>query len=47
MPGKSDGHIAIIGPKRMDYSRVINALTSVVDELEKYFQSERNKNGES
>ncbi|MCH5180486.1 MAG: heat-inducible transcription repressor HrcA [Erysipelotrichales bacterium] len=45
MPGQDDGTIALVGPKRMDYEKVVGALEYVAQELEKYFARERNKNG--
>lgn len=45
MPGKDEGTIAIVGPKRMDYQRVIGALEYVASELEKYFAKEGNNDG--
>ena len=45
MPGQDEGTIALVGPKRMDYQKVISALEYVASELEKYFAKERNQNG--
>lgn len=45
MPGENEGTIALLGPKRMDYERVINALEYVAKELENYFAKERTKDG--
>lgn len=41
LPGSKHGQIAIVGPKRMDYNNVLMALEYVTDELEKYFETER------
>ena len=45
MPNQDDGTIALVGPKRMDYEKVVGALEYVAQELEKYFAKERKKNG--
>lgn len=37
VPGASGGSIAVVGPTRMDYDRVVAALEYVAQELEKYF----------
>lgn len=39
MPGHKEGQIAILGPTRMDYDRVLSALEYVTEMLERYFQS--------
>ena len=39
MPGEKEGQIAILGPTRMDYDRVLSALEYVTTMLEKYFQN--------
>lgn len=41
----NEGTIALVGPKRMDYERVIGALEYVAKELENYFAKERKKDG--
>lgn len=46
LPGDKTGQIAILGPKRMDYNNVLMALEYVTDELEKYFEVEREINDE-
>lgn len=46
LPGDKTGQIAIVGPKRMDYNNVLMALEYVTDELEKYFEVEREINDE-
>lgn len=45
IPGHNEGTIAIVGPKRMDYNSVINALQYVARELERYFSKERDNDG--
>lgn len=47
IPGHNEGTIAIVGPKRMDYEKVINALEYIAIELNRYFieDEEREKNG--
>ena len=37
VPGRKDGNIAIVGPKRMDYDRVVSNMEYLIQELEKYF----------
>lgn len=46
MPGQKEGRIAIVGPTRMDYDRVITALEYVTAMLEKYFQNLNDKKEE-
>ncbi|OQA78958.1 MAG: Heat-inducible transcription repressor HrcA [Tenericutes bacterium ADurb.Bin239] len=46
IPGDQVGQIVLVGPKRMDYSSVLWALEYVTDELEKYFEIEREINNE-
>ncbi len=46
VPGDQVGQIVLVGPKRMDYSKVLWALEYVTDELEKYFEIEREINDE-
>ncbi|MFA5481087.1 MAG: heat-inducible transcriptional repressor HrcA [Bacilli bacterium] len=38
VPGHKDGNIAIVGPRRMDYAKVISYIEYVVDEIEKHFE---------
>ena len=40
VPGQKDGTIALVGPKRMDYDKVVAALEYVSATLEKYFEKE-------
>ncbi|MGI6644246.1 MAG: heat-inducible transcriptional repressor HrcA [Bacilli bacterium] len=44
IPGREGGQIALVGPKRMDYGLVINALEYVTDALEKYFEEREELN---
>ena len=46
LPGDQVGQIVLVGPKRMDYNSVLWALEYVTDELEKYFEIEREINDE-
>jgi transcriptional regulator of heat shock response len=46
MPGQKEGRIAIVGPTRMDYDRVLTALEYVTSMLEKYFQNLNDKKEE-
>lgn len=41
LPGDKVGQIALVGPKRMDYNSVLVALEYVTNELERYFEIER------
>ena len=38
IPGNADGTIALVGPTRMDYEKVVNALEYVTKELDEYFK---------
>ncbi|MFA5421553.1 MAG: heat-inducible transcriptional repressor HrcA [Bacilli bacterium] len=38
VPGQKEGNIAIVGPRRMDYEKVISYLEYVVDTIEKHFE---------
>lgn len=40
VPGREQGKIVLLGPKRMDYDAVISALEYVTDALEEYFEKE-------
>ena len=33
MPGKQERSIAVVGPKRMDYDKVVSSLEFLIDEL--------------
>ena len=37
IPGKQEGSIAIVGPKRMDYDQVVSSMEYLINELEKRF----------
>ena len=42
IPGKKEGSIAIVGPRRMDYDQVVSSIEYLIDELEKkYSKMER------
>lgn len=43
IPGKSDGSIAIVGPKRMDYDQVVSSMEYLIKELEKRYASNDRK----
>ncbi|MDD4154631.1 MAG: heat-inducible transcriptional repressor HrcA [Bacilli bacterium] len=47
VPGHKEGSIAILGPRRMDYAKVINYLEYVVKTLEKHFEDQNEKQDES
>ncbi len=38
VPGQKEGSIAIVGPRRMDYEKVINYLEYVVKSIEEHFE---------
>lgn len=42
LPDRRVGSIAIVGPKRMDYDKVVSAMEYLVGELDKHFRGERN-----
>jgi heat-inducible transcriptional repressor len=46
MPGEKESRIAIVGPTRMDYDRVLTALEYVTSMLERYFQNLQDKKEE-
>lgn len=39
VPGRKEGNIAIVGPKRMDYDKVVSNMEYLIKELEKYFDN--------
>lgn len=41
IPGQKEGSIAIIGPKRMDYDKVVTSMEYLINELERKYSSER------
>jgi heat-inducible transcriptional repressor len=46
MPGEKESRIAIVGPTRLDYDRVLTALEYVTSMLERYFQNLQDKKEE-
>ncbi len=40
IPGQKEGSIAIVGPKRMDYDKVVSSMEYLVKELEKAYNNE-------
>ncbi|HKL84412.1 MAG TPA: heat-inducible transcriptional repressor HrcA [Bacilli bacterium] len=46
VPGREQGKIVLVGPKRMDYDAVVSALEYVTDALEQYFDKESRLNDE-
>lgn len=47
IPGKKEGSIAIVGPKRMDYDQVVSSMEYLIDELEKRFAEKQRKESTS
>lgn len=47
IPGKKEGSIAIVGPKRMDYDQVVSSMEYLIDELEKRFAGKQRKESTS
>ena len=43
IPGKKEGSIAIVGPKRMDYDRVVSSMEYLIKELEKRYANTQRK----
>lgn len=43
IPGQKEGSIAIVGPKRMDYDRVVSSMEYLIKELENRFNNEIRK----
>ena len=41
IPGQKEGSIAIVGPKRMDYDKVVTSMEYLIDELERRYSGER------
>ena len=37
LPNEKEGNIAIVGPKRMDYDKVVSNMQYLIEELEKHF----------
>lgn len=44
IPGQKEGSIAIVGPKRMDYDKVVTSMEYLINELEKRYSIERKEN---
>lgn len=40
IPGQKEGSIAIVGPKRMDYDRVVSSMEYLISELERTYNGE-------
>jgi len=38
MPGKQERSIAVVGPKRMDYDKVVSSLEYLIKQLDKYYE---------
>lgn len=47
IPGKKEGSIAIVGPKRMDYDQVVSSMEYLVKELEKRYSQTKGKESTS
>ena len=47
IPGKKEGSIAIVGPKRMDYDQVVSSMEYLINELEKRFADKQRKESTS
>ena len=47
IPGKSEGSIAIVGPKRMDYDQVVSSMEYLIEELEKRYANNDRKESTS
>ena len=47
LPEGAKGTIGIIGPKRMDYKKVVSTLKSLTDELDSIFLNKEDKRGEN
>ena len=46
LPEGAKGTIGIIGPKRMDYKKVVSTLKTLTDELDTIFRNKENQRGE-
>ena len=46
VPGHDLGTIALVGPKRMDYDKVVSALEYIAEQLDKYFKEEKGDDSE-
>lgn len=47
IPGKKEGSIAIVGPKRMDYDQVVSSMEYLIEELEKRYSTKQGKESTS
>lgn len=47
MPGKQERSIAVVGPKRMDYDKVVSSLEYLINELDKYYDETPRKDENS
>ena len=47
MPGKQERSIAVVGPKRMDYDKVVSSLEYLIEELEQYHEGMTRKEKDS
>ena len=47
IPGKKEGSIAIVGPKRMDYDQVVSSMEYLLNELEKRYANNQRKESTS
>ena len=43
MPNDQNGNIAVIGPKRMDYDKVVSTLEYLVEQLNEHFNKDKRK----
>lgn len=43
MPGKQERSIAVVGPKRMDYDKVVSSLEYLIQELDSYYEEHNRK----
>ena len=46
LPEGAKGTIGIIGPKRMDYRKVVSTLKTLTDELDNIFRNKEDQRGE-
>ena len=46
LPEGAKGTIGIIGPKRMDYKKVVSTLKNLTDELDTIFKNHEDKRGD-
>ena len=43
VPGAKERSIAVVGPKRMDYDKVVSSLEYLINELDKYYDETTRK----